>query len=114
MVVYAIETPAEFTEKAINSKKQVTVMFFRERSPPCKMMRLAFQKLSEDYPSIEFCNVDVDDLDQLTADWGVTSFPTFLFFKDGAQLNNFTVCGALTSNIVNVLEDMSQSDDEQV
>ncbi|RAK91330.1 thioredoxin-like protein, partial [Aspergillus costaricaensis CBS 115574] len=101
---------AEFTEKAINSRKQVIVIFFTEWSPPCKIIRL----LSEDYPSIKFYNVDINDLDQLTADWGITSFPTFLFFKDGAQLNNFTVRGALTSNIVNVLEDMSQSGDEQV
>ncbi|PYH35400.1 thioredoxin family protein [Aspergillus neoniger CBS 115656] len=114
MVVHAIKTPAEFTEKAINSEKQVAVMFFADWSTPCKVMRLAPEKLSEEYPSIEFYNVNVDDLDQLSTDWGVTSFPTYLFFKDGAQLDNFTVRGAFTKNVIDVLEDMSQSGDEQV
>lgn len=82
-------------------------MFFADWAGPCKTIRPAFENFSDEYRSIEFYDVDVDDLDQLTADWGVTTFPTFLYFKDGAQLNNLTVRGAYTRNILNSLAELS-------
>ncbi|GFN20223.1 thioredoxin family protein [Aspergillus tubingensis] len=111
MVVHAIKTnqninsiifgPAKFTEKAINSKKKVAVLFFATWAGPCINIRPAFEKLSDEYRSIEFYDVDVDDLDQLADDWGVAVFPTFFFFKDGAHLNDFTFRGGSPQGIMN-------------
>ncbi|GLB03509.1 hypothetical protein AtubIFM57258_008093 [Aspergillus tubingensis] len=104
---FIIFRPAEFTEKVINSKKQAVVFFFAIWAGSCKMMRPVFEKFSKDYPSIEFYDVDVDNLRQLSEDLGNTTVPTFLFFKDGAQLNNLTVPGAYTQNLMNSLAALS-------
>ena len=55
---------------------------------PCQRIAPAFAALADEYAeSAIFVKVDVDTLGELAAELGVTSMPTFLFFKSGEVID---------------------------
>jgi thioredoxin 1 len=50
--------------------------------------------LSGAHENITFTKVDVDDLQDVAMKYGVSSMPTFLFFKNGEQVDKFIVRSA--------------------
>jgi len=60
---------------------------------PCQRIEPVYQELAEEYgDNALLLKVDVDDLPELAAQLGVSSMPTFLFFKDGEKID--TIRGA--------------------
>ncbi|KAB8258659.1 thioredoxin [Aspergillus pseudonomiae] len=104
MGVHEIKTPAEFEEKVIASGKPVVVDFFATWCGPCKAVAPAIEKFSNENQGVEFYKVDVDELQSVAADLGVSAMPTFAFFKDGQQIKELTVRGANPGGVQNGLK----------
>lgn len=51
---------------------------------PCRMLSPVIDKLAGDYVGIaNICKVNTDEQEELSAQFGIRSIPTILFFKDG-------------------------------
>jgi thioredoxin 1 len=46
-----------------------------------------FVELSRKYENLIFLKVDVDEVADVTSEWDIRAMPTFLFIKDGKQVD---------------------------
>ncbi|MEG0995238.1 MAG: thioredoxin [Bacilli bacterium] len=74
----------KLTERIKEGK--VIVNFFGTWCGPCKMMAPVLEKIANE-KKIKVIKIDIDNHPLLTREYGVMSVPTFLFFKDGEQIN---------------------------
>ncbi|KAI6232623.1 Thioredoxin [Aphelenchoides fujianensis] len=61
----------------------VVVKFFATWCGPCRMMAPKFLKLSNELPEIFCMEVDVDEQEDIVADYDIKVMPTFVFIKNG-------------------------------
>ena len=62
----------------------VLVDFFATWCGPCKMLTPVLEQLAEEYQGkVEIVKVDVDELGDIAARYGIMSIPTLFMFKDG-------------------------------
>ena len=59
------------------------VDFYADWCGPCKMLSPILEELSEEYPSIKFIKVNVDNDMNLVSRYSIMSIPTIYIFKDG-------------------------------
>lgn len=68
--------------------KLLVVDFTATWCGPCQRIAPAFAEIAEEYgDSAVFVKIDVDVLGDLAAELGVTSMPTFLFFRNGEAID---------------------------
>ena len=64
--------------------KTVVVDFFATWCGPCKMLSPVIEQIDREHlVNCDFVKVDVDELSQLAAKYGINSIPTIIIFKDG-------------------------------
>ncbi|GLJ36853.1 hypothetical protein SUGI_0744200 [Cryptomeria japonica] len=88
--VHIITSKQEWEAKlfeATTNGKIVVVDFTAAWCGPCKMIAPFYTELSERYAQLLFLKVDVDEMADLTATWEVRAMPTFIFIKDGKQID---------------------------
>jgi thioredoxin 1 len=68
---------------------------------PCKRIAPDFEKLAKEETSVKFLHADIDELEETATKMGISSVPTFLFFKKGVQIDK--VSGANISLIKNAV-----------
>ena len=102
MPVNEILSANQFTS-LISQSQYVIVDFYADWCGPCKQIAPFFNSLStqQQYSSIKFVKVNVDNVPQISQLCKVTSLPTFITFKNG-QLHN-KITGANETNIKNLL-----------
>ena len=66
------------------------VYFTAKWCGPCQRISPVYKSLAEKNPGIKFFKVDVDHNDELTTVFGVSSMPTFFFFKSKNDYKSFT------------------------
>ena len=75
---------AEFRNKVENSSGVAVVDFFATWCGPCKMLTPIFVEASEDMKDeAVFYKVDIDESLEIAQQFGISSVPTIMVFKDG-------------------------------
>ncbi|KAG2378840.1 hypothetical protein C9374_007988 [Naegleria lovaniensis] len=83
--VEEVSTQKKFSE-VINKSNLTVVDFFATWCGPCMQAKPLFESLAAKYPSSNFIAVNVDNSSDISSEYGVSSLPTFMFFKKGAKL----------------------------
>ena len=76
-------TDANF-EELVNSGKPMVVDFWAEWCGPCRMVSPIIDELATEYEGkVTIGKMDVDNNNDVVAQFGIRNIPTVLFFKDG-------------------------------
>ncbi|WP_300356460.1 thioredoxin [Fusobacterium sp.] len=78
-----------FEKEVLKYSGVVLVDFWAEWCGPCKMQLPILEELSEEFPNVKICKVNVDDNTDLAIRFGIRSIPTMLVFKNGMKVEHF-------------------------
>lgn len=67
--------------------KTVLVDFWATWCGPCRMIAPVLEEVAKERPDVTVCKVDVDEERELALEYGVSSIPTLLVFRDGKIVN---------------------------
>lgn len=84
MAKYIDVTDANFKAEVLEANQPVFVDFWAVWCGPCRMLAPVFEELSEEYGDrIKFVKVNVDEVTESVATYGIMSIPTLMLFKGG-------------------------------
>ncbi|MCX7835140.1 MAG: thioredoxin [bacterium] len=92
-------TDQTFQTEVLQSKIPVLVDCWAEWCAPCRMISPIIERLSQEYNgkfAVYKCNIDSNF--QTAVQFGISSIPTLLFFKDGLLVNK--LIGAYPKEII--------------
>ncbi|XP_004308996.1 PREDICTED: thioredoxin H9 [Fragaria vesca subsp. vesca] len=92
--------------EAIKEDKLVVANFGASWCNPCITIAPVFAEVAAKHPSILFLTVDVDDLAELSNSWDIKATPTFVFLKNGRQVD--TLVGGNKTELQKKIAAMSQ------
>jgi thioredoxin len=80
------------TEDEFNEVKEAAVAlvdFYADWCGPCKMMGPVLEELSGEYDGkVSFFKIDVDEAQELAAEYQVSSIPNLVLFKNGDKVSD--------------------------
>ena len=77
-------TTKNFQDEVLNSNIPVLVDFWAEWCGPCRAIAPIIDELGETFNNTaSIGKVNVDSESDISSEYGITSIPTLLFFKDG-------------------------------
>lgn len=68
----------------------VVIDFFAVWCGPCKMIGPLIAELAKELLDVVFLKVDVDECEDVAAEYEISSMPTFIFIKEGKVLETFS------------------------
>ena len=80
-----IKDSAEFNNET--AKGKVLVDFFATWCGPCKMLSPILEKVASEHEDLTILKVDVDEVGDVAAKYGIKSIPTLILFEDGKAVD---------------------------
>ena len=80
-------TDANFAE-TLNEGKPMVLDFWAEWCGPCRMVSPIIDELANEYADrVNIGKMNVDENDEIVAQFGIRNIPTVLFFKEGQMVD---------------------------
>lgn len=80
-------TNENFQVEILNSEKPVLLEFYSDSCIPCKRMSPVLAELEEEYTELKVAKLNINFATETAQKYYVMSSPTFLFFKNGKEVN---------------------------
>ena len=80
-----IKDSAEFNNET--AKGKVLVDFFATWCGPCKMLAPVLEKAASEHEELNVLKIDVDEVPDVAAKYGIRSIPTLILFEDGKAVD---------------------------
>ncbi|KAJ3315013.1 hypothetical protein HDV04_004813 [Boothiomyces sp. JEL0838] len=88
-MVHSVTSHEEYY-KILKDNKVVVVDFTAVWCGPCKMISPVFEQLANSTPGVKFIKLDVDQVQSVAAQEGITSMPTFISYINGQRVDQFS------------------------
>jgi len=87
MVQYLVEN--QFQKEVLESDIPVLVDFYADWCGPCKMMSPVLDQIAAELEGkLKVAKINVDDAEDLAANYGIQSIPNMILFKNGEPAAN--------------------------
>ena len=83
-------TKSNFEETVLKSDKPVLLDFWASWCGPCRMQGPIIDQLAASHSNVVFGKVNVDEEPDLASEYGITSIPTLIIFRDGRVIDQVT------------------------
>lgn len=80
-------TKENFQSEVLDAKGTVLIDFWATWCGPCRMLAPILDTVAAEHEEVRIGKVNVDEQQELAAQFGVMSIPTLLVFKDGKKVN---------------------------
>lgn len=79
---------SNFHHEVIESDKPVLLDFWAPWCGPCRMVVPIVEEIAEEHPEIKVVKINVQDEQELAAQFQVSSIPTLMVVKNGKIINH--------------------------